>query len=305
VRYPALDVSNADSELVMALADDYAPTAADDHGDSVTIFFSNSQTRDLAHQAILSAWPGSTVTARDVDDEDWARRSQHDLDPVTVGRLTVFPQRHTSAAAIESATRGAPTADRVAIVIQPSMGFGTGHHATTRLCLGALQSVRAADSFVVDVGTGSGILAIAARLLGASQVLGIDTDEDALQAAAINLELNSIMDGVRLARADAGTELGDVIRSHSGNARSQADIVTANLTGALLVKIASALSTAVARNGQLILSGLQASERQEVLTALADAGLTEPVWEQEEDGWIAVVLQHAGEKFNSRQLSPR
>jgi ribosomal protein L11 methyltransferase len=159
------------------------------------------------------------------------------------------------------------------------MGFGTGHHATTRLCLSALQTLPLTDALVVDVGTGSGILAIAARLLGASRVLAIDTDPDAVHAARENLDLNTAAADVTLAVADLRT------------ARiPAADVITANLTGALIVASAATLVGALRPGGRIVVSGLQTDERDAVTEALTACG-TQPIWEQDEDGWVGLVVK--------------
>jgi ribosomal protein L11 methyltransferase len=278
LKYPALDVDGVDNELLLALVDDFSPTAADQHDHTVTIFFADRAGRDRARDVVVRARPDAVVSARDVDDEDWARRSQENLAPITVGRITVTPPW-----AAERIAPAAPTSNLqpsnsgpLTVVITPSMGFGTGHHATTRLCLAALQTLTLTGRRALDIGTGSGVLAIAARLLGAHEAVGIDDDEDAVQSARENLSRNALVDHVRF-------EIGDLREWPL----VPADVVTANLTGAFLVRTAAILLAALAPGGTLIVSGLQTAERDTVINAFGRAGLT---WQAEEDDWAALAF---------------
>lgn len=270
MQYPALDVRGADAGLVLAVVDDCAPTAVEDLADGIAIYFATASQRDAALAAVTAALPAATVAAREVDDEDWARRSQQGLTPITVGRITVTPPWYPADPREPSA------AGHVTITILPSMGFGTGHHATTRLCLAALQTIKVSGRTVLDVGTGSGVLAIAAAALGAAEALGIDFDADAVQSADENLGLNPGVHGVRFALAD--------IRAAT---LPTADIVFANLTGAVLVQNASLLGGALAAGGTLIVSGLQSHERDEVLAAFDTLRLA---WSAEEAGWVGLAF---------------
>jgi ribosomal protein L11 methyltransferase len=280
--YPALDIRLADAGMVLAAADDFAPRAVEEHPDAVTIFFSNPRDRDLACAALVHRFPRAVITSRDVDDEDWARRSQNALEPVTVGRLTVFPAASAVAdrrAADGSAALPAGGQRALPLVIVPSMGFGTGHHPTTRLCLAALQQIDLGGAEVLDVGTGSGILALAARLLGAKGAIGVDSDPDALQSARENLAVNPGVDRVSFAEADLQV-----------SGLPPAQIITANLTGALLAAAAPRLLAALLPGGSLIVSGLLAPERASVVAAFQPVVA---VWEREESGWLALVLRPA------------
>jgi ribosomal protein L11 methyltransferase len=142
-QYPAIDVRTDVPDLVLAMVDDYRPTAVEERDASVRIFFSAGADRDRAQHALASQFE---VAAIDVDDEDWARRSQENLKSVTVGGVTVTPPW---------TARGISQPSSMEVVILPSMGFGTGHHATTRLCLAALQTLDLTDRDMLDVGTGS------------------------------------------------------------------------------------------------------------------------------------------------------
>jgi ribosomal protein L11 methyltransferase len=264
--YPALRVRSSDADCLAAAVDDYSPTAIESRDDEVRVFFANARNRDAAHRALAARFDVSPI---EVSDQDWARRSQENLPPVTVGRLTVFPNPESRIPNPNSGT--------IALVIAPSMGFGTGHHATTRLCLEALQTIDVRGRTALDVGTGSGILAIAAARLGAARARGIDSDADAIQSARENLAVNPGAAHVTFDVADLAT-----------SALGSADVVTANLTGALLVRSASRLTAAVRQGGVLIVGGLLAHERDEVRAAFRG---TTVVWEREDEGWASLVMK--------------
>ena len=156
------------------------------------------------------------------------------------------------------------------------MGFGTGHHATTRLCLAQLQTLDLRDKDVLDVGTGSGVLAIAAAALGAASALGIDDDADAIQAANENLDFNGV------------TNVTFAVRDLMKAELPAADVVLANLTGALIVRAASRLVRAMRPGGTLIVSGVLASEGDDVRRALANLVFAADVQEGE---WLAFTLE--------------
>ena len=285
--WPALDIHPV-SELLQAALVDYDASAVDERSaDDWRVFFTSPSERDRAAAALRIEFPDATIEAIDVPDEDWAARSQASLRAVRVGNIVVAPPWDVPAGPPLDDARGAlsdsrraqnrtrgPT-DDLAIIIQPSMGFGTGHHATTRLCIDALQRLNIAGRTVLDVGTGSGVLAIAASLLGASRSVGIDDDADAITAAQENLQLNPQAEATLLVADLRATDVGS------------ADIVIANLTGKLLVSAARTLQDLVARGGSLVLSGLMAVEETDVLAAF-------PTWtlehRSEEDEWLCVVI---------------
>jgi len=260
--WPALDIHPV-SELLPAALVDYDASAVDERSaDDWRVFFTSPSERDRAAAALRIEFPDATIEAIDVPDEDWAARSQASVRAVRVGNIVVAPPWDVPAGP-------------VVIIIQPSMGFGTGHHATTRLCIDALQRLNIAGRTVLDVGTGSGVLAIAASLLGASRSVGIDDDADAITAAQENLQLNPQAEATLLVADLRATDVGS------------ADVVTANLTGGLLISAARALQDLVARGGSLVLSGLMAVEETDVLAAF-------PAWSvnyrSEEDEWLCVVI---------------
>lgn len=283
--YPALDVES-ESDMLLALVDDFSPSAVEARDASTRLFFPTRDARDAACAGLRAA--GYRSEPLDVSDEDWARRSQDSLAAVTVGRVTVAPpwaafSHQLSASSQEASALGSEPStvsdqrSAIVIVINPSMGFGTGHHETTRLCLEALQTIDLTGVSVLDVGTGSGVLAIAADRLGASNALGIDNDPDAVQSARENLALNPRATRTSFDTADLTVATLPAF-----------DVVTANLTGALLVRAAGTLSGAVRSGGALILSGVLAEERDAVGKAFSG---TELLWEREEHEWVGFALK--------------
>jgi len=286
--FPALDICFPPAspdliDLVTALIDDFAPAAIHETGTEDApewrVFFGQAATRDNAAGAIEASLEGRglTLIPVDVPNEDWAARSQASLRAVRVGRVLVAPPWDVPRD---------PGVDTAIIVIQPSMGFGTGHHETTRLCLSLLQEIDCRGARVLDVGTGSGVLALASAALGARTVDGIDVDPDAVANACENLGLNpSLQDGAAICFTATDLRAGvDVDLQHS----DRADIVLANLTGALLVAAAPHLLGRVAEGGRLILSGFQHQEAADVLGAFARE--TVLVAHRTEGDWDAVLL---------------
>jgi ribosomal protein L11 methyltransferase len=271
-EYPALEITFGalpDSALfdrLYAHLDDFAPLAIheDDLEACWRVFFRSAAARDAALAAIAIE-AGVSASAIDVPDEDWARRSQENLRAIEAGGLIIAPPWDV------------PKGSTPVIIIEPSMGFGTGHHATTRLCLGMLRKLDLRGARVLDVGTGSGVLALAAWKLGASDVVAVDHDADALQNARENI-----------ARNGAGPSI-DIVQDDLGGLRiERADIVLANLTGAVLVRYAAELRSLAVDGGYLILSGFAPQDAAVVhaafkgLTVIADAI---------EGEWAAVTLR--------------
>jgi ribosomal protein L11 methyltransferase len=271
--YPALDLAwptrpdDAHLERILAEIDVDGPTALEDRAGGARVFFSSADLRRRAAIRIIALDPSATCTPVDVPDEDWAARSQADLKPVTVGRLMVDPT-----------DRPRGTTPEI-ILIRPSMGFGTGHHASTRLCLGLMQRTSLAGRRVLDVGTGSGLLAIAACRLGAAAAVGIDHDQDALVAATASVDTNDEVGKVTLLVFD--------LSAKTPVPGAPFDVVLANLTGALLVREAVTLVGAIARGGHLIASGFMTEEEEAIVSAFERSGLR-ATDRLEEDGWAAV-----------------
>jgi ribosomal protein L11 methyltransferase len=205
------------------------------------------------------------MSVREIEERDWLGEWKQSWQPVEIGRFIIAPpwsdvsDRH----------------DRLIIRIEPGMAFGTGTHETTRLCLDAIQKHFSGGSFL-DVGTGTGILAIAAaKLFPEARVEGCDTDEAAIAIARENAALNGIAQHIdfRTGSVDEST--------------ASADLVCANLTADVINQI---LPTLVSLScGKLILSGILETQIELVQAGLHACGIDE--FEITQDGeWVALIV---------------
>jgi len=226
--------------------------------------------RDLAHlfPQLENLTPQLTVVTNDA----WQDRWQEHFPPIRVGkRFLLLPPWETPPAESE----------RIVITIDPSMAFGTGHHATTQGCLEAIELVyeqHGAPDRALDLGTGSGILAIALAKLGAQHLWATDIDPIALTEARKNSETNHVVDNV---------QLSDLSIEHLPHPFT---LIVANLFSTTLVSLAPSLSAIVIPQGHLILSGIQLDQEQDVLIAYAP-----PAWSLvarlPKEEWVTLLLQ--------------
>lgn len=200
----------------------------------------------------LKDFPDVELTARPFHEQDWSVSWREFFGVVeTGGRIVVVPSW------LEHEAR----ADQIVIRLDPGQAFGTGHHESTRLCLGGMEAALAPGSTVLDVGTGSGILAIAAVFLGASEVTGIDIDPIAVEVARENALENGVADRI-------GLHPGALDEAHD----QRYDMVVANINREANKALANAFAKALKPGGALLLSGFLAEDAATVEEAMTAAG---------------------------------
>ena len=229
-----------------------------------------AETLALIEARMEGAGISYTVELEKVEQEDWQNGWRKYYHPMEIGRhLAVVPSWQ------EYET------DRVKLILDPGLAFGTGGHETTSLCLEALDQLVRGGERVLDIGTGSGILAIAALKLGAAQAEGVDIDPVAVRTAGENAALNGVADRLTV-------RVGDV----SDKASGQYQIITANIVANAIMALAPAVPGLMAEGGVFIASGIIDTRKEEVIAALQAAGLK--VQEvKEKRGWECIVCTKA------------
>lgn len=211
-----------------------------------------------------------SVETGQVSEEDWSTAWKKYYHPTKVGeQLVVVP--------CWEQYRAAP--GEVVVTLDPGMAFGTGTHETTRLCMRLLEGCVTRETALLDIGTGSGILAITALLLGAKSAVGVDIDELATKVAGENAGLNGVADRLTLL-------CGDLTEQVTGSF----DVVCANIVADVIIRLSGDVTRFMKPGGILLCSGIIDERCGEVEAALTEAGLTiEEVLT--ENGWAAIRLR--------------
>jgi len=236
------------------------------------------QTRQRLEQAL---WHLSQITPlpqpayREIEDQDWMEAWKEHYHPIPIGeKLLILP-----------AWLEARDTDRIPVKIDPSMAFGTGTHPTTQLCLALIEKYVQVDKPVIDIGCGSGILSIAAVLLGASRAVCVDIDQAAVRSTHENANANCVFD-----RIDVGIgSVGEIAQGQ--HLITQAPLVLVNILAPVIVRLFNeGLPDLIAPGGCVILSGILESQAQVVETAAEEFGL-QLVERMHMGDWIALVFR--------------
>jgi len=221
---------------------------------------------------LASHQPSPQPRMRFLSEADWAEAWKTGYDVLHIGRrLVVKPTWREYQA----------QPGELIISLDPGMAFGSGLHATTRLCLEAMEDYLHPPACVLDVGTGSGILAIGAARLGAARVLAVDTDPLAVRVARENVALNQVQPVVQV-------ELGTA--QVAGSASQTWDLIVANILAETLIELAPALALQLSPGGTLVASGVIPDKSQAVFDSLWHNGLS-LVEQRTTDEWVALMAQ--------------
>ena len=213
----------------------------------------------------------NAISISEVNEEQWATAWKKYYNPVKISeRFTIVPTWEEYEPV---------SSDELIIELDPGMAFGTGTHPTTVMCIQALERTVQKGDLIVDVGTGSGVLSIAAALLEAKQVQALDLDEVAVRSANINVKLNKVQDRVHVSQ---GNLLDGV--------EEQADVVVANILAEVIMRFTDDVAKVVKPGGYFIASGIIQPKKDDVKAAIVTSGFTIEETIQMED-WVAIIAK--------------
>ena len=245
--------------------------AIEERDDGTLVTFADSETAADALVAAIASEHGVEATRRALDPIDWTTRWRDGLEPRRFGRLTVTP----------SWLDGADAADSLTVVLDPEMAFGSGEHGSTRAALTLLERHLVPGMRVLDLGSGSGILAIAAVKLGAAYAAGIEIDGEANDVAERNGARNGVMHAAAFFTADAG-ELAPLL--------GPADLLLSNILRTVNTALLPSITRSVVPGGVAIFSGMEEPEGPLFRPVLEGAGFT--ITDEVVDaGWWAVAAR--------------
>lgn len=252
---------------------DWDPFA--DHGGELTPLLIYKYDRDYLmslSRSLLDTFGGSIrCSFSEMQTATWTEGWKESFKPIHSQKFIVYPPWDVPK----------DLAGKFPLVIEPGMAFGTGQHATTQLCLEALENLpgEIQSRSLLDVGTGTGLLAIAACMLGYSTVVATDIDPDSVRAAVTNAQDNH----VKFSAYEGSFP-------PKGKEQEQFDVVVANILAVVLKKLLPDLTQALSANGRLLMSGILAEEASEMIARAAELGLEHLETKQQED-WVAILLR--------------
>lgn len=271
-RWVSLRIEAADDARtrVIAMMMNGGAAAVQEVGTALLTHLPEGEMLDALCAALSRA--GARVERTELGPVDWSAQWVTRVGVQRVGRIAIAPPWMADAIADAE----------IRILIEPAMAFGTGEHETTRGVLALMQSLVQPGVFVADLGSGSGILAIAAAKLGAARVAAIEMDPDAIGNAEKNVVANEVAAEVTVLQGDAAALLPLV---------SPVSLIVANIISSVLIELSLVMRDALPPGGKAVISGILVTEREQTQASLAADGWTVESEYREGDWWSSVIVR--------------
>lgn len=260
----------AERERVVQMLMDGGAGAVQEVGPALLTHLLEGPALDPLCEALAAA--GAHVQRTELGEVDWSTRWITRVGVQRIGRIAVAPPWMSDDIADAE----------IQILIEPAMAFGTGEHETTRGVLALMQNLVEPGALVADLGSGSGVLAIAAAALGAGRVVAIEMDPDAIGNAIENIERNGVAHQVTVLEGDAAALLPLV---------APVSLIVANIISSVIIELSPAMSRALPSGGRAVISGILVTEREHLMASLAADGWTLESELREGEWWSSVIAR--------------